>query len=61
MLELFQIMQYIGIGVLIVEIYYTLFQKQSKLQSYLLLLLIALLINYVGYSMELQARNVSAP
>lgn len=58
MFELFQIMQYIGIGVLIVEICYTFFRKQSKLQSYLLLLLIALLLNYVGYSMELQACNV---
>ncbi|MGN1416706.1 MAG: HD domain-containing phosphohydrolase [Oscillospiraceae bacterium] len=58
MLELFQIMQYFGIGVLVVEIYYTLFQKRSKLQSDLLILLIALLINYVGYSMELHARNV---
>ncbi|MGN1101136.1 MAG: histidine kinase N-terminal 7TM domain-containing protein, partial [Huintestinicola sp.] len=58
MLQVFQIMQYTGIAILFVEIFYTFFQKQSKLQSCFLLLLISLLITYVGYSMELQAENV---
>lgn len=58
MLGLFRIMQYIGITILLVELFYTFFQKQSRLQNYLMLLLVALLINYVGYSMELQASNV---
>lgn len=52
-------MTYIGIGVLVIEIYYTFFQKQSKVQSSLLLMSIALLINYVGYLLELQARDLS--
>ncbi|MGN1422465.1 MAG: HD domain-containing phosphohydrolase [Oscillospiraceae bacterium] len=58
MLEILRITQYVGIAILLVELIYTFFQKQSKLQNYLLLLLISLLLNYVGYSMELKAGNV---
>lgn len=59
MLLAFQIMQYIGIAVLVVELLYTFFQKQSRLQSIFLLLLVSLLINYVGYLLELQAHDIS--
>lgn len=47
--------QYIGIVALIIEIIYVLKQKASRLQTMMLLVLIATLINFAGYLFEMQA------
>ena len=47
--------QYIGIMILMVEALYVMGQKPSKHQQYLLFLIFALCINFVGYLLELQS------
>ena len=47
--------QYIGIAILIVELIYVLSQKQSSLRIIMTMLLIAIIVNFLGYSFELQA------
>ena len=51
-------LQCLGILILFIEITYIMLQKGSKLQSLLLVAEIALLINFVGYLMELKAKNM---
>lgn len=50
--------QYIGIIILMVEALYVIGQKPSKQQQYLLFLIFALCINFVGYLLELQATSL---
>lgn len=57
MLSLFVGIQYIGIAVLVVEILYILKQKTSWSQTYLLMIVLATLINFVGYLFEIQAAS----
>lgn len=57
MLSLFVGIQYIGIAVLIIEILYILKQKASWTQTYLLIIVLATLINFVGYLFEIQAAS----
>lgn len=57
MLSLFIGIQYIGILVLLVEILYILSQKSSKLQTILLIVITATLVNFVGYLFEIQATS----
>lgn len=51
----FIMIQYIGIIILMVEVFYLVSRRPSKQQQYLLLLTIALLIEFVGYLLELNA------
>lgn len=44
--------QYIGIMILMVEALYVMGQKPSKHQQYLLFLIFALCINFVGYLLD---------
>lgn len=55
MLSLFIGIQYIGMIVLMMEIMYILRQKTSKLQTILLIVVIATLVNFAGYLFEIQA------
>lgn len=48
-------LQYIGIAVLIMGIIYVIKQKPSRLQTLILLVLMATLVNYTGYLFELKA------
>lgn len=57
MLSVFIAIQYIGIFFLILEIGYILRQRSSVLQTLLLTVVIATLVNFVGYLFELQAPN----
>lgn len=58
MYTLFIIFQYIGIIVLFGEACYVLCQKPSKQQNRMLLMIVALLINFFGYLFELQAQTM---
>lgn len=49
--------QYAGILVLLIELLYICRQKPSRIQNMLMLVVIATLINFVGYLFELQAVN----
>ena len=55
MLSLFIGIQYIGIFTLLVEILYVLNRKASRLQTTMLIVLLATLVNFVGYLLEIQA------
>lgn len=55
MYYLFIALQYIGIVILFGEILYIVYQKPSRQQTRLLIMNIAVLVNYVGYLFELQA------
>ncbi|MGN0347504.1 MAG: histidine kinase N-terminal 7TM domain-containing protein [Lachnospiraceae bacterium] len=55
MLNSLILFQYISIAILLVEIIIVMTKKPSKLQSYLLIIFIATLINNVGYLLELQS------
>lgn len=55
MLTVFITIQYIGIAILLFSIIYVLRQKPSRLQTILLVVFFSVLINFVGYLMELQA------
>ena len=58
MYTLFMIFQYIGIVVLFGELCYVFYQKPSRQQNCMLLLILALEINFVGYPFELGAKNL---
>lgn len=58
MYTLFMIFQYIGIVVLFGELCYVFYQKPSRQQNCMLLLILALEINFVGYLFELGAKNL---
>ena len=58
MLNSLIIFQYISIAILLVEIMIVMTKKSSKLQSYLLIIFIATLVNNVGYLMELQCKTM---
>ncbi|MBO5032076.1 MAG: response regulator [Lachnospiraceae bacterium] len=49
--------QYVGIAALMIEILYVMKQKTSKLQTLMMLVLIATCINFVGYLFEMQATD----
>ncbi len=55
MYTLFLILQYVGIIILFIEALYVFCQKPSRQQNLLLLMIISLLINFLGYLFELQA------
>ena len=57
MLSLFIGIQYIGIFTLLVEILYVLNRKASRLQTTMLIVLLATLVNFVGYLLEIQATS----
>ena len=51
----FVVIQHIGIIILMVEFFYVVRRKPSRHQQYMLFLILALFLNFVGYLMELQA------
>ena len=55
MYSLFLLFQYIGIVVLFGELCYVFYQKPSRQQVCMLLLIISLMVNFVGYLLELQS------
>ncbi len=55
MFTVFVWIQYIGIFVLAMEIFYIIWQKPSKLRVSLLIVIVATLINFVGYLFEIQS------
>lgn len=55
MLTVFIWIQYIGIFVLALEVVYIIWQKPSKLQVSLLLVILATLVNFVGYLFEIRS------
>lgn len=55
MYTLFVILQVVGIVVLCAEVVYLVHQRPSKQQIRILLLMIALLVNFTGYLLELQS------
>lgn len=58
MYQIFLALQYIGIFILAVELIYTYFQNTSKIQNILMMMEIALMLNFVGYLFELKATNL---
>lgn len=58
MYTLFLTLQYIGIAILVFQTIYILTQTPSKIQQYLQLVMISLLVNFVGYLGELKATNL---
>ena len=54
---LFIMIQYIGIIILIMEVFYVLGRKPSRQQQYLLFLILSLCISFVGYLLELEAKT----
>lgn len=58
MYTLFLLIQYLGIMILFGFVCYVVCQRPSKQQNRMLLLLIALLINFFGYLFELQAQTL---
>lgn len=58
MYQLFLTLQYIGIFILAAELIYTYFQNTSKIQNILMMMEIALMLNFVGYLFELKATNL---
>lgn len=57
MLPLFIGIQLIGIAVLLIEILYILQQRSSWMQTNLLIIVLATLVNFVGYLFEIQASS----
>lgn len=55
MLSLFIAIQYVGIIILLIEIWYIFQQRNSQMQVLLLTVVISTLINFVGYLFEIQA------
>lgn len=55
MFTVFLWIQYIGIFVLALEAFYIIWQKPSKLQVSLLVVILATLVNFVGYLFEIQS------
>lgn len=49
--------EYVGIGMLVLEIIYVIRQKSSYMQNLMLILLISLLLNFTGYLLELTSRD----
>lgn len=58
MYQILLALQYIGIFILAVELIYTYFQNTSKIQNILMMMEIALMLNFVGYLFELKATNL---
>ena len=56
----FIIIQYIGIIILMVEVFHLVGCKPSKQQQYMLLLILALFMDFAGYLLELQATTKEA-
>lgn len=57
MYQLFLVLQYVGIVILIIELLYIAHQWSSRPQMLLMLFVISTLINFVGYLFELQSAN----
>lgn len=57
MYQLFLVLQYVGIVILIIELLYIAHQWSSRPQMLLMLFVISTLINFVGYLFELQCTN----
>lgn len=57
MLALFIIFQYVGIFILLLEAAFVIRQRPSKQQQLMLIVILALIINFAGYLMELTATN----
>lgn len=55
MYSVFIVVQYLGIGILLLEILYIYLQKSSKLQILMLTVAVSTLINFVGYLFEMRA------
>lgn len=58
MYETMLMVQYVGMAILVAEIVFLFFQNPSKIQRDMFLLLIALLITFVCYTMELKATDM---
>lgn len=58
MYTFFIIVQYIGIVVLFGELCYVFYQKPSRQQVCMLLLILALEVNFIGYLLEMQSRTM---
>ncbi|MBQ0017261.1 MAG: HD domain-containing protein [Clostridiales bacterium] len=58
MLNAVLIVHCLAIALLLVDILYVAFQKPSKMQLYLILLLISIIIMLIGYTVELMASNL---
>lgn len=54
-MELLFVLQYIGIAILLAELFYILTRKPSRVQVPLLCLVITILINFIGYTFEMHA------
>lgn len=50
--------QYVGIFVFFAELIYVVRQKASRLQNILVLVMITSLLNFIGYTLEMQATNL---
>lgn len=57
MYTLMMITEYVGIIMLVLELFYVMYQKKSYMQNLLLILVISCLINFIGYLFELHATN----
>lgn len=55
MFTVFIWIQYIGIFVLALEVFYIIWQKPSRLQINLLIVILATLVNFIGYLFEIQS------
>lgn len=58
MFTVFVWIQYIGIFVLALEAFYIIWQKPSRLQTTLLVVILATLVNFVGYLFEIQSTTM---
>lgn len=57
MQSIYIFVEYVGIIAILCELFYIIRQKPSKLQRYLIFILIACFINFVGYLFEMEAKS----
>ena len=58
MFTVFVWIQYIGIFILALEAFYIIWQKPSRLQVTLLVVILATLVNFVGYLFEIRSTTM---
>lgn len=58
MFQILMSIQYFGIAVFFIELLYVIKQRPSRLQNILVLVMITSLLNFIGYTLEMQATNL---
>ncbi len=58
MYEVLMAVQYVGIAILVMSLFFIAFQNTSKIQKDMLFLLASLLITFVAYTLEMQCSSL---